>query len=70
MRHQGDGGRMTKSQADVILDRLDRIQQDLDALKNEMAETRGAFRLAKFVLAILGLSGVGGLVTWLSGQGK
>jgi hypothetical protein len=61
---------MTKSQADIILDRLDRIQQDLDALKNEMAETRGAFRLAKFVLAILGLSGVGGLVTWLSGQGK
>ena len=70
MRHQGDGGRMTKSQADIILDRLDRIQQDLDALKNEMAETRGAFRLAKFVLAILGLSGVGGLVTWLSGQGE
>jgi len=61
---------MTKSQAEIILDRLDRIQQDLDALKNEMAETRGAFRLAKFVLAILGLSGVGGLVTWLSGQGK
>jgi hypothetical protein len=61
---------MTKSQADIILDRLDRIQQDLDSLKNEMAETRGAFRLAKFVLAILGLSGVGGLVTWLSGQGK
>jgi len=70
MRHQGEGGRMTKSQADIILDRLDRIQHDLDALKNEMAETRGAFRLAKFVLAILGLSGVGGLVTWLSGQGK
>ena len=70
MRHQGDGGRMTKSQADIILDRLDRIQHDIDSLKNEMAETRGAFRLAKFVLAILGLSGVGGLVTWLSGQGQ
>ena len=68
MRHQGDGGRMTKSQSEIILDRLDRIQRDIDALKNEMAETRGAFRLAKFVLAILGLSGVGGLVTWLSGQ--
>jgi len=61
---------MTKSQADIILDRLDRIQHDIDSLKNEMAETRGAFRLAKFVLAILGLSGVGGLVTWLSGQGQ
>ena len=61
---------MTKSQSDIILDRLDRIQHDIDSLKNEMAETRGAFRLAKFVLAILGLSGVGGLVTWLSGQGQ
>jgi hypothetical protein len=70
MRHQGDGGRMTKSQSEIILDRLDRIQRDIDALKNEMAETRGAFRLAKFVLAILGLSGVGGLITWLSGQGQ
>jgi hypothetical protein len=70
MRHQGEGGRMTKNQSDIILDRLDRIQRDIDALKNEMAETRGAFRLAKFVLAILGLSGVGGLVTWLSGQGE
>ncbi len=70
MRHQGEGGRMTKSQSDIILDRLDRIQRDIDALKNEMAETRGAFRLAKFVLAILGLSGVGGLITWMSGQGQ
>ena len=61
---------MTKSQADMILDRLDRIQHDIDSLKNEMAETRGAFRLAKFVLAILGLSGVGGLITWMSGQGQ
>jgi hypothetical protein len=61
---------MTKSQSDIILDRLDRIQRDIDALKNEMAETRGAFRLAKFVLAILGLSGVGGLITWMSGQGQ
>jgi hypothetical protein len=61
---------MTKSQSDIILDRLDRIQRDIDALKNEMAETRGAFRLAKFVLAILGLSGVGGLITWISGQGR
>jgi hypothetical protein len=61
---------MTKNQSDIILDRLDRIQRDIDALKNEMAETRGAFRLAKFVLAILGISGVGGLITWLSGQGR
>ena len=61
---------MTKNQSDIILVRLDRIQRDIDALKNDIAETRGAFRLAKFVLAILGLSGVGGLITWISGQGR
>jgi hypothetical protein len=61
---------MTKNQSDIILDRLDHIQRDIDQLKNEMAETRGAFRLAKFVLAVLGLSGVGGFITWISGQGK
>jgi hypothetical protein len=34
----------------------------------ELAETRGAFRLAKFVIALLGISGLGGALAWLQGQ--
>lgn len=61
---------MTKSQADLILERLDRIEGDLTHIKLEMAETRGAYRLAKFVIALLGLSGLGGITAWIAGQGK
>lgn len=57
---------MTKSQVDAILERLDRIEADLACVRVEMAETRGAYRLAKFVIALLGLSGLGGLTAWLS----
>ena len=57
---------MTKSQVDAILERLDRIESDLACVRVEMAETRGAYRLAKFVIALLGLSGLGGLTAWLS----
>jgi len=57
---------MTKSQVDAILDRLDRIESEVAAVRVEMAETRGAYRLAKFVIALLGISGLGGLTAWLS----
>ena len=55
---------------DEILHRLDRIEKDLGTIKMELAETRGAYRLAKFVVALLGVSGLGGLTAWLMGQGK
>ena len=61
---------MTRTQNDEILQRLDRIEKDLGTIKMELAETRGAFRLAKFVVALLGVSGLGGLTAWLMGQGK
>lgn len=57
---------MTRSQVDAIVERLDRIEADLAAVRVEMAETRGAYRLAKFVIALLGISGLGGLTAWLS----
>lgn len=53
-----------------ILKRLDRIESDLAEIKVEMAETRGAYRLAKFVIALLGISGLGGVIALLNGQGK
>lgn len=61
---------MTANNVQQILDRLDKIEEELSAMRVEMAETRGAYRLAKFVIGILGLTGVSGIAAWLSGQGK
>lgn len=61
---------MTASQVEQILTRLDKIEEELSAMRVEMAETRGAYRLAKFVLGILGLTGISSFVAWMAGQGK
>jgi len=61
---------MTNSHSSQIIERLDRIERELADIKLEMAETRGAYRLAKFVIALLGVSGLGGITAWLAGQGK
>jgi hypothetical protein len=61
---------MTKSQVDSIVERLDRIEADLTEIKIDLAESRGALRLAKTVIGLLGLTGLGGLLTWMQGQGK
>ena len=57
-----------RSQNTEILARLDRIEKDLGTIKMELAETRGAYRLAKFVIALLGVSGLGGIIAWMQGQ--
>jgi hypothetical protein len=61
---------VTANNVQQIIDRLDKIEEELSAMRVEMAETRGAFRLAKFVIGILGLTGISGVMAWLSGQGK
>jgi len=61
---------MTASQNTEIIKRLDRIERELSDIRVELAESRGAYRLAKFVIALLGVSGLGGLAAWMSGQGK
>jgi len=48
---------MTRSDVSQVLERLERIERDLAEIKVELAETRGAYRLAKFVIALLGVSG-------------
>ena len=58
---------MTKSDVSAIVDRLDRIEKELGDIKVELAETRGAYRLAKFVIALLGISGLGGVLAWMNG---
>ena len=58
---------MTRAQQDQqIIERLDRIERDLSTIKVELAEARGAYRLAKFVIALLGVTGLGGLLTWIT----
>lgn len=62
---------MTKNQIDQIIDRLDKIEYELASIRTEMAETRGAYRLAKWVIGILGLTGLSSLAAWFAGgQGK
>lgn len=61
---------MTTKDSTEIIKRLERIEQDLADIKVEMAETRGAYRLAKFVIALLGISGLGGFLAYVNGQGK
>jgi hypothetical protein len=61
---------MTTKDSTEILKRLERIERDLADIKVEMAETRGAYRLAKFVIAFLGVSGLGGVIAYLNSQGK
>jgi hypothetical protein len=59
-----------RSSNDEILYRLSKIEKDLSEIKLELAETRGAYRLAKFVVALLGVSGLGGVTAWFVSQGK
>jgi hypothetical protein len=61
---------MTASQSSEILKRLDRIERDLLEIKVDLAESRGALKLAKGIIFLLGMTGLGGLITWLQGQGK
>jgi len=61
---------ISKAEADEILAKLKDIGKDVQEIKLELAETRGAFRLAKFIIALLGVSGLGGLTAWFAGQGK
>jgi len=58
------------TQNDEILRRLDRIEKDLTAIKVDLAESRGALNLAKGIIFLLGMTGLGGLITWLQSQGK
>ena len=56
------------SQNTEILKRLDRIERDLTEIKVDLAESRGALKLAKLIIGLLGVSGLGGLLAWLQGQ--
>jgi hypothetical protein len=63
-----------RTQEDELLSRIEgrlgAIEERLGVIERELAETRGAYRLARFVIALLGISGISGVAAWLSAQGK
>lgn len=60
---------MTRSQVDQIIERLDKIEVELATIRMEMAETRGAYRLAKWIVGLLGLTGLSSLAAWFATNG-
>jgi|APGre2960657404_1045060.scaffolds.fasta_scaffold128673_2 hypothetical protein len=61
---------MTRTQAGLILDRLEEIEKSLSKIEIELAETRGGIKVLRAIAAFLGVSGIGAILAWLSAQGK
>jgi hypothetical protein len=61
---------MTRSQVDAIIDRLDAQSAKIDELKSEIDRMRGGLAVLKGLGGLLGVGGVGALITWLQSQGK
>jgi tetrahydromethanopterin S-methyltransferase subunit G len=61
---------MTRSQADLILERLDAQSQKIDKLQSEIDQMKGGLTVLKAIGAFLGVGGVGALLAWIQSQGK
>ena len=61
---------MTRSQADLIIERLDAQSAKIDRLQSEIDQMRGGLQVLKAIGAFLGVGGVGALLAWLQGQAR
>lgn len=61
---------MTRSQADAIIDRLDAQSVKIDRLQTQIDEMRGGLAVLKALGGLLGVGGIGALLSWLIAQGK
>lgn len=61
---------MSASEVRLILERLDRQEAKIDDLKSEIDSMRGGLAVLRAIGALLGVGGLGALLTWLQGQGK
>jgi hypothetical protein len=61
---------MTRSQVDLILERLDAQSQKIDKLQSEIDQMKGGLTVLKAIGAFLGVSGIGAILAWLQAQGK
>lgn len=61
---------MTKSQADIIIARLDAQSAKIDRLQSEIDQMKGGLTVLKAIGAFLGVGGIGAVLAWLQAQGK
>ena len=61
---------MTKSQADIIIARLDAQSAKIDRLQSEIDQMKGGLTVLKGIGAFLGVGGIGAVLAWLQAQGK
>jgi tetrahydromethanopterin S-methyltransferase subunit G len=61
---------MSASEVRLILERLDRQEKKIDELKSEIDSMRGGLAVLRAIGALLGVGGLGALLTWLQAQGK
>ena len=61
---------MTRSQVDAIIDRLDAQSKKIDELKEEIDKMKGGLAVLKALGGLLGVGGIGALLSWLIAQGK
>lgn len=54
----------------VILDKLTQLEGEVRSIRTDLERVRGAWWLARWVISLLGLAGLGSLVAWLQTQGK
>jgi hypothetical protein len=61
---------MTRSQVDLILERLDTQSKKIDKLQSEIDQMKGGLTVLKAIGAFLGVSGIGALLAWIQSQGR
>jgi len=61
---------MTRSQVDAIIDRLDAQSVKIDELKADIDQMKGGLAVLKALGGLLGVGGIGALLSWLISQGK
>jgi tetrahydromethanopterin S-methyltransferase subunit G len=61
---------MSTSEVRLILERLDRQEKKIDELKSEIDSMRGGLSVLRAIGGLLGIGGLGALLTWLQSQGK
>jgi tetrahydromethanopterin S-methyltransferase subunit G len=61
---------MSTSEVRLILERLDRQEKKIDELKSEIDSMRGGLAVLRALGALLGVGGIGAILTWLQSQGK